>query len=120
MWEAEVNRVCESHTALLPSAGKMPDIENRPMDTGRGEQLALVSQQAPDLIGKLLHLYGDYLCVLSQLQHAGHCLLVQLDQLDTSTACCVCLEGFAAFSQVGSFQFSSVQSLSHVRFFVTP
>ena len=83
-------------------------------------QLALVSQQAPDLIGKLLHLYGDYLCVLSQLQHAGHCLLVQLDQLDTSTACCVCLEGFAAFSQVGSFQFSSVQSLSHVRFFVTP
>ena len=38
MWEAEVNRVCESHTALLPSAGKMPDIENRPMDTGRGEE----------------------------------------------------------------------------------
>ena len=38
MWEAEVNRVCESHTALLPSTGKMPDTENRPMDTGRGEE----------------------------------------------------------------------------------
>ena len=36
MWEAEVNHVCESHTALLPSASKMP--ENRPMDMGRGEE----------------------------------------------------------------------------------
>ena len=81
---------------------------------------AHVSQQAPDLIGELLNLYGDYLCVLSQLQHAGHCLLVQLDQLDISTTCCICLEGLVAFSQVGSFQFSSVQSLSRVRFFATP
>ena len=40
MWEAEVNRICESRTALLPSAGKMPDIENRPMDAGRaGERV---------------------------------------------------------------------------------
>ena len=38
MWEAEVNCVCESHTALLPSTGKIPDTENRPMDTGRGEE----------------------------------------------------------------------------------
>ena len=64
--------------------------------------LACVSQQAPDLMGELLNLCGDYLCVLSQLQHADHCLLVQLDQLDTSTACCICVEGLAAFSQVGS------------------
>ena len=64
--------------------------------------LARVSQQAPDLMGELLNLCGDYLCVLSQLRHAGHCLLVHLDQLDTSTVCCICLEGFAAFSQVGS------------------
>ena len=38
MWEAEVNRICESRTALLPSAGKMPDMENRPMDAGRAEE----------------------------------------------------------------------------------
>ena len=38
--------------------------------------LARVSQQAPELMGELLNLCGDYLCVLSQLQHAGHCLLV--------------------------------------------